>query len=108
MVTPGLRRLETGTFDFFDSFYGGTLSSLDWNTKGNGGGIIKVEDDVCKVLAPKAHAHDYAQFIVGMISHENSTFIGIFIFLFLTSLYMTFQRHLNISLKYIFLEEKDI
>lgn len=46
------------TFDFFDDFDGNTLSNFDWNTKGTGGGTIKVEDGICKVLAPTVHAYD--------------------------------------------------
>jgi hypothetical protein len=46
------------TFDFFDSFDGDTLSNLDWNAKGNGGGTVKVENGICEILAPTIHAHD--------------------------------------------------
>jgi len=46
------------TFDFFDNFDGNTLSNLDWNAKGTGGGTVKVENGICKVLAPTVHAHD--------------------------------------------------
>ncbi len=43
-------------FDFFDNFDGNTLSNLDWNAKGTGGGTVKVENGICKVLAPTVHA----------------------------------------------------
>ena len=46
------------TFDFFDNFDGNTLSDLDWNAKGTGGGTVEVENGICKVLAPKVHAYD--------------------------------------------------
>lgn len=46
------------TFDFFDNFDGNALSNLDWNAKGTGGGTVKVENGICKVLAPTIHAHD--------------------------------------------------
>ncbi len=46
------------TFDFFDNFDGNNLSSLDWNAKGTGGGTVKVENGICKVLAPIVHAYD--------------------------------------------------
>ena len=46
------------TFDFFDNFDGNTLSSLDWNAEGTEGGTVKVENGICKVLAPIIHAYD--------------------------------------------------
>ncbi len=46
------------TFNFFDDFERNTLSDLDWSSKGTGGGTVDVEDGICKVLAPAAHAYD--------------------------------------------------
>jgi hypothetical protein len=46
------------TFDFFENFDGNTLSSLDWNAKGTGGGTVKVENGICEVIAPIIHAQD--------------------------------------------------
>jgi len=46
------------TFDFFDNFDRNTLSDLDWNSKGTGGGKVEFENGICKVLAPTVHAYD--------------------------------------------------
>lgn len=46
------------TFDFFDGFDGSNLNDLDWNVNSAGGGTVDVDDGLCQILAPKAHAYD--------------------------------------------------
>lgn len=46
------------TFDFFDDFEEDKFQSLLWRSESAGGGLVEVENGICKVSAPKVHAYD--------------------------------------------------
>ncbi len=46
------------TFEFFDDFEENKLQGLVWNSENAGGGLVEVENGICKVAAPQPHAYD--------------------------------------------------
>lgn len=46
------------TFDFFDNFEGNNLNELELGAENAGGGLVEVQNGICNVAAPKAHAYD--------------------------------------------------
>jgi len=57
---PSAKAVSDGekTFEFFDGFEGTKLQGLVWNAESAGGGLVEVENGICKVSAPKVHAYD--------------------------------------------------
>ncbi|HET8689135.1 MAG TPA: DUF2341 domain-containing protein, partial [Methanosarcina sp.] len=57
---PGAEAVSSGekTFDFFDNFEGNNLNELEWGAENAGGGLVEVQNGICNVAAPKAHAYD--------------------------------------------------
>jgi hypothetical protein len=73
----GAKNMSSGkkTFSFFDDFERSTLSDLDWNSKGTGGGTFDVEDGICKIIAPAAHAYDSSTIYSKKTFGINSMFV---------------------------------
>lgn len=63
------------TFDFFDGFEDDKLQSLLWRSESAGGGLVEVEDGICKVSAPKVHAYDSSMIYSKASFDINSMFV---------------------------------
>ncbi|WP_440946081.1 DUF2341 domain-containing protein [Methanosarcina sp. T3] len=63
------------TFDFFDGFEEDKLQSLVWRSESAGGGLVEVENGICKVSAPKVHAYDSSMIYSKASFDINSMFV---------------------------------
>jgi len=63
------------TFDFFDGFEEDKLEGLLWRSESSGGGLVKVENGMCKVSAPKVHAYDSSTIYSKASFDINSMFV---------------------------------
>lgn len=63
------------TFDFFDGFEENKLQSLLWRSESAGGGLVEVENGICKVSAPKVHAYDSSMIYSKASFDINSMFV---------------------------------
>ncbi len=74
---PGAMAASSGenTFDFFDNFDGNNLNGLDWYAESAGGGMVEVQNGICKVSAPKVHAYDSSMIYSKDSFNINSMFV---------------------------------